>query len=92
MNYKILKHHIADCYALAKVIECVWPTPWAYIDPEKVEYRDKIGRLRSGTSGSRWFRIRCNCTKCPAEIIVSETYMLACLASGRFALRRNPGL
>jgi hypothetical protein len=87
MNYKILKPHVDDCYAIKNTINGTWPTPWAYIDLEKREYRDSIGRLNR--NGRRWHRIRCNCTYCPAEVIVPEVHFLTSIPSGGLASRRK---
>lgn len=82
----ILKRHSRDCYALKNTVNCFWPTPWSHFGT--VEYRDSIGRIRT-SGGSRWWRIRCNCTHCPAEIIVSETTMLCYLPSAGYSTARR---
>jgi len=72
---KVLKPHVKDCYSVKSVRNGAWGTPWAYLG--EVEYRDSIGRL--SRHGFRWWRVRCNCTYCPAVIVINETSILEAL-------------
>jgi hypothetical protein len=73
---KFINNHSGDCYSVKNVKSGLWGTPWSYIDG--AVYADKIGRLRK-SGGQRWIKVRCNCTYCPAEILVCETDILESL-------------
>lgn len=79
VNFKLLKPHRNGCRALHCVANRSWSTPWSFLDV--VEYRDAIGRLNK--HGRRWWRTKCNCADCPAEMIVNETFLLErCTVNG----------
>lgn len=88
LPYKILQQHSDTCYAIKNHSNGTWSTPWSYLDGTKVEYRDSIGRLQKNMSGRRWWRVRCNCTHCPAEVTVREDYLLGVLPPGSAQRRR----
>lgn len=77
LNFKVLRSHSRDCYAIKNVRNQSWSTPWAYVQRE-ADYRDSLGRLRKG-GGRRWIRIGCNCTNCAALIVVEESTLLEML-------------
>lgn len=78
----LLGEHISTCYAIKEQIRGFWRTPWAYL--ERVEYRDSLGRfVRRG--GKRWWWIKCNCSECPAAVLVCEEQILGMLPAGRIA-------
>jgi hypothetical protein len=79
----LLREHIPTCYAIKEQIRGFWRTPWAYL--ERVEYRDALGRLRVNRGGKRWWYVRCNCSECPAAVLVCEERILGALPPGRIA-------
>lgn len=77
LRSRVLRPHSADCYAIKNARQRTWPTPWAYV-LEHADYRDSLGRARKN-GGRRWIRIGCNCTGCPALIVVDELSLLEML-------------
>jgi hypothetical protein len=70
---KQLGEHSADCWAVKNTESGVWGTPWAYL--KDIEYRDSIGRLQP-RGGRRWWQVPCNCTHCPAVLLIEEDSIL----------------
>lgn len=78
MRTKRVMQHSADCYAVRNVADKSWASAW-FIDPRNVkEYRDLAGRARKGAWRS-WIVLRCNCTTCPAQLLVLEEDLIAAL-------------
>lgn len=80
LKCKVIRDHVAGCYARKNVRNGIWGTPWAYVEQE-ADYRDVLGRRRKN-GRRRWLRVRCNCTDCNALIVIDETSFLEGLPHG----------
>jgi hypothetical protein len=78
---RFVVEHSANCYAAKNTLKGLWATPWAFFTGN-VFYRDKIGRKSSG-SYYRWVEAKCNCTTCPALILVQEKAILQMLPNAK---------
>jgi len=79
---KILTPHRKGCPALKYVKDGRWNSPWAFFKPDS-QYASADGRIsRKGAYSYRWLLAGCNCTDCPAEIMVKEEDLLSSLPMG----------
>lgn len=46
LKFKVIRDHVAGCYARKNVRNGTWGTPWAYVEQE-ADYRDVLGRRRN---------------------------------------------
>jgi len=82
IHYRITKPHKRGCNAVRYVAEGKWPHPWFYRFYKGNDFKhglssgencfercDKNGR-RMHKHGNYWLAVRCNCTDCPAEMLI----------------------
>lgn len=69
---KIERGHRRGCYAVNSVAAGTWDTPWCL--------GEHVFRSAWGTETRRsvrsWLRFRCNCTDCPAALLIREDMVL----------------
>jgi hypothetical protein len=68
--------HSSDCYALKHFEDGTWNTPWCI--GEHV-FADTYGNENGRYDYVCWLKFRCNCTKCPAVLMIRESLVLELL-------------
>ena len=74
MNIRRKNKHLKDCAAMKAVKDGTWKTPWAY--PELAIANRFANKTETHRGYVGWLKVRCNDTRCPAELWVRNDEFL----------------